>query len=176
MRSSRPWTFRSRGLRRTSRSTGENDAPVANDDSFTTAEDSAFTTAAPGVLFNDTDIDGNPLTAVLVLGPTKGTLTLNAVGNVTQSGVISGTGTSVVKNGAGRIDAWDQGVACFDPAPVVPVDTTAAGDAFNLANTLPNVFYMLAAGGILNAVLIPALTREAGRTFPGDRNSSRYQT
>ena len=39
------------------------------------------------------------------------------------------------------------------------IGTLAAGDAFNLANTLPNVFYILAAGGILNAVLIPALTR-----------------
>jgi putative peptidoglycan lipid II flippase len=39
------------------------------------------------------------------------------------------------------------------------IGTLAAGDAFNLANTLPNVFYMLAAGGILNAVLIPALSR-----------------
>lgn len=39
------------------------------------------------------------------------------------------------------------------------IGTLAAGDAFNLANTLPNVFYLLAAGGILNAVLIPALTR-----------------
>lgn len=50
------------------------------------------------------------------------------------------------------------------------IGTRAAGDAFNLANTLPNVFYMLAAGGILNAVLIPALTRamkleDGGREF-----------
>ena len=29
------------------------------------------------------------------------------------------------------------------------IGTLAAGDAFNLANTLPNVFYILAAGGIL---------------------------
>ncbi len=34
-----------------------------------------------------------------------------------------------------------------------------AGDAFSLANTLPNVLYLLAAGGILNAVLIPSLAR-----------------
>ncbi|EWT01913.1 integral membrane protein MviN [Intrasporangium oryzae NRRL B-24470] len=39
------------------------------------------------------------------------------------------------------------------------IGTLAAGDAFSLANSLPNVFYMLAAGGILNAVLIPALSR-----------------
>lgn len=45
----------------------------------------------------------------------------------------AGAGTVVVKNGAGRIAAWDgrEGAAVFDPAPVVPVDTTAAGDAFN---------------------------------------------
>jgi putative peptidoglycan lipid II flippase len=34
-----------------------------------------------------------------------------------------------------------------------------AGDAFSIANTLPNVLYVLAAGGILNAVLIPSLAR-----------------
>ncbi len=34
-----------------------------------------------------------------------------------------------------------------------------AGDAFSIANTLPNVLYVLAAGGILNAVLIPSLSR-----------------
>ncbi len=39
------------------------------------------------------------------------------------------------------------------------IGTLAAGDAFGLANTLPNVLYILAAGGILNAVLVPALSR-----------------
>lgn len=39
------------------------------------------------------------------------------------------------------------------------IGTTVAGDAFSIANTLPNVLYVLAAGGILNAVLIPSLAR-----------------
>lgn len=39
------------------------------------------------------------------------------------------------------------------------IGATLAGDAFSLANTLPNVLYVLAAGGILNAVLIPSLAR-----------------
>lgn len=39
------------------------------------------------------------------------------------------------------------------------IGASLAGDAFSLANTLPNVLYMLAAGGILNAVLIPSLSR-----------------
>ncbi|TQM57795.1 murein biosynthesis integral membrane protein MurJ [Humibacillus xanthopallidus] len=39
------------------------------------------------------------------------------------------------------------------------IGASFAGDAFSLANTLPNVLYVLAAGGILNAVLIPSLAR-----------------
>ena len=39
------------------------------------------------------------------------------------------------------------------------IGTTVAGDAFSIANTLPNVLYVLAAGGVLNAVLIPSLAR-----------------
>ena len=43
-----------------------NDAPVAVDDSYTTNEDTPLTIAAPGVLGNDTDVDGDALTAALV--------------------------------------------------------------------------------------------------------------
>src|SRR5207249_8273400 len=60
-----------------------NDAPVAaNDDTYTTPEDTQLTVSAPGVLANDTDADGDTLTAVLVSGPAHGTLTLNADGSL----------------------------------------------------------------------------------------------
>jgi VCBS repeat-containing protein len=62
-----------------------NDAPVANPDTYTTNENTALTIAAPGVLANDTDIEGNPLTAVLVAGPVSGTLTLNSNGSFTYT-------------------------------------------------------------------------------------------
>ena len=39
-----------------------NDGPVANDDSYPATEDTTLTVAASGVLGNDTDVDGNPLT------------------------------------------------------------------------------------------------------------------
>ena len=58
-----------------------NRAPVANNDSYNVNEDTTLTVAAPGVLSNDTDADGDPLTAVLVSGPAHGTLTLNANGS-----------------------------------------------------------------------------------------------
>jgi VCBS repeat-containing protein len=61
--------------------TAVNDAPVAADDAYTTAEDTALTVAAPGVLGNDSDPDGDSLSAVAGSGPSHGTLTLNANGS-----------------------------------------------------------------------------------------------
>ncbi len=60
-----------------------NHAPVALADSYTVDEAATLTVDAPGVLANDTDADGNALTAVQVAGPTHGTLTLNANGAFT---------------------------------------------------------------------------------------------
>src|SRR5204862_310594 len=50
------------------------------------AEDTPLTVAAAtGVLANDTDVDGDPLTAALATAPTKGTLALNANGSFTYT-------------------------------------------------------------------------------------------
>ena len=53
-----------------------NDPPVAVDDAYATDEDVVLNVAAPGVLGNDTDVDGDPLTAIQVTGPANGTLSL----------------------------------------------------------------------------------------------------
>lgn len=37
--------------------------------------------------------------------------------------------------------------------------TIIAADAWNAANTLPNIFHLLIAGGVLNAVIVPQITR-----------------
>src|SRR5207237_5702252 len=50
-------------------------APVAVPDSYSTPEDTTLTVPAPGVLANDADADGDALTALLVSGPSHGTLT-----------------------------------------------------------------------------------------------------
>ncbi|WP_410967211.1 cadherin-like domain-containing protein, partial [Salmonella sp. SAL4436] len=52
---------------------------------YTTAEEITLNVAAPGELGNDTDVDGDTLTAVLVSGPAHGTLTLNASGSFTYT-------------------------------------------------------------------------------------------
>ena len=50
-------------------------------------------------------------------------------------------------------------------------------DVFNVANSLPNMLYILLAGGIFNAVLVPQLVR-AMRNDPdrGDAYTSRVVT
>lgn len=58
-------------------------SPVANNDSYSTSEDTALTVPAPGVLGNDSSPSGAALTAMLVSGPAHGTLVLNADGSFT---------------------------------------------------------------------------------------------
>lgn len=57
-----------------------NDAPVAVDDAYTVTEGTNLVVPAPGVLGNDTDGDGDLLTAAIVTQPTKGTAALAASG------------------------------------------------------------------------------------------------
>jgi len=59
-----------------------NDAPVAADDSATTLEDAPVTIP---VLANDSDVDGDTLSAALASGPAHGTLTLNTNGSFTYT-------------------------------------------------------------------------------------------
>ncbi|TDJ46096.1 MAG: tandem-95 repeat protein, partial [Gammaproteobacteria bacterium] len=51
-----------------------NDLPVANADIFSIAHGTSITRSAPGVMTNDNDIDGDPLTATLVSNVTNGLL------------------------------------------------------------------------------------------------------
>ena len=84
-----------------------NDVPVAVINSYTTAEATTLNVAAPGVLGNDTDIDGNPLTAVKVTDPSHGTLTLNANGSFvyTPAALFSGTDSFTYKANDGIVSS-----------------------------------------------------------------------
>ena len=64
-----------------------NDLPVASDDNYSVKQTGALTVAVPGVIANDSDIDHDPLTVVLVTGPAHGSLTLNADGSFTYTPV-----------------------------------------------------------------------------------------
>jgi VCBS repeat-containing protein len=102
--------------------TGANDAPVAAGDAVSTAEDTALTVPAPGVLGNDADPDGDPLTAVLVSGPSDGSLTLNGNGSFSYTPAADYAGGDSFSYRA------SDGTLTSNPATVA-ISVTAANDA-----------------------------------------------
>ncbi len=50
------------------------------------------------------------------------------------------------------------------------------GDAWDVANTLPNIIYLLLAGGVLNAVLVPQITKAASQADGGREYIDRLLT
>jgi Tol biopolymer transport system component len=60
-------------------------APAAAADAYTTEANTPLAVAAPGVLANDGDPDGDPLSAQLVSGPSHGSLALNVDGSFTYT-------------------------------------------------------------------------------------------
>ncbi len=57
-----------------------NDAPAVSDDTYTLGNGATLDIPAPGVLSNDSDPEGDGLTAGLVSGPVQGVLNLSAAG------------------------------------------------------------------------------------------------
>jgi hypothetical protein len=86
-----------------------NIAPAAADDAYSVAAGGTLDVAAPGVLGNDTDADGDDITSSLIAGPSHGTLSLNADGSFTYvpAAGFSGTDTFVYRasDSAGGSDA-----------------------------------------------------------------------
>jgi DNA/RNA endonuclease G (NUC1) len=67
--------------------TNVNDAPVATNDNYVTNSNTTLNVTAPGVLSNDSDIDGPSLSSVYVAasGPSHGVLSLNGDGSFSYS-------------------------------------------------------------------------------------------
>src|SRR5213076_2798618 len=80
---------------------------IVADDSYTTPEDTTLTVSAPGVLANDSDVDGDPLTAILISGPVHGTLTLNSNGGFSYTPALNynGPDTFTYKANDGQADS-----------------------------------------------------------------------
>ncbi len=83
------------------------------------------TTAPSGVLLNDSDPDGDPLTAVLVTGPAHGTLTLNADGSFTYTPSANFVGvdsfTYRASDGTLTSNVATVSITVNDPTPVLAV-------------------------------------------------------
>ena len=113
-------------------------APVAVSDSYTIAHDQILSTAlngygiAVGVLANDTDADGDAMTATLVAGVAHGTLTFNPDGTFVYipSAGFSGTDTFTyqVSDGLLTSSVTTATITVTEPAPV------AVNDSYTMAH------------------------------------------
>jgi VCBS repeat-containing protein len=116
-----------------------NDPPVAVNDAYTVAEGGTLNVPAPGVLANDSDPDGDPITAVLVTGPAHGTVTLNPNGSFTyvHDGSETLTDSFTYKANDGSLDS-NVATVTFTVTPV------------NDPPVAHNDAYTVAEGGTLN--------------------------
>src|SRR5262249_40777594 len=109
-----------------------NHAPVANDDTYNTNEETDLSVSAPGVKQNDTDEDGDTLTASLVNGPSNAqSFTLHADGSFDYmpNPGYSGVDQFTYKVNVGTVDSNTAtvylNVSHVNHAP------TAAGDSYS---------------------------------------------
>src|SRR5207237_31184 len=109
--------------------TAGNDAQAATNDADTTNEDTALNVAAADVLGNDSDVDGDALTAILVSSPAHGSVTLNANGSVTYTPAanFNGGDSFTYKANDGTVDSnvatVSITVAAVNDAPVAVNDS-----------------------------------------------------
>ena len=105
--------------------TAPNTAPVAVDDAFSTVAGESLSLAAPGVLGNDTDVDGDTLTATGLSQPVNGTVTLAANGSFTYTPAAGFQGKDVFTYRAG--DGTDTSAPATVTITVKPAGGTGGG-------------------------------------------------
>jgi hypothetical protein len=121
-------------------------APVANDDAYGVEENGSRTVAAPGVLANDTDVNGDALTAVLGTGPVNGDLVFNPDGSFSYTPDTDFIGTDTftyVANDGDSGDANEAPVTLTVAPNTAPVATT---DSYTATRNAQRV---VAAPGVL---------------------------
>ncbi|MFN3646214.1 MAG: Hint domain-containing protein [Gemmobacter sp.] len=124
-----------------------NDAPVANDDTASTAFNTPVTIA---VLANDTDVDGDALAVLGTPTSADGTVTVNPDGTITFTPNAGFSGVAVidygVTDGNGGTDTAQVLVTVGAPLRDGIVYGTAAGDLIDVAYTGDNDGDMIDAG------------------------------
>ncbi len=123
-----------------------NQAPVTVDDNFTVLGSKVLNVPAPGVLGNDIDVDGDPLTAVIKAGVSDGTLVFNTDGSFdyTPKANFSGTDDFKYRANDGIVDSDNVGIVTITVLPnQAPVSNT------NFFSTPQDTVLNKAAPGVL---------------------------
>jgi hypothetical protein len=129
-------------------------APVAGNDSYATAQDTPLVVAAPGLLANDGDSDGDSVTVVTTpqSTPSNGSVLLAADGSFTYTPASGYSGTDsftyTLEDGTGRSSVGTVSVT-VSSAPVLPStfyfqSGSSSSDVWNMTSLLPPAAPLLA--------------------------------
>ena len=140
--------------------------PVATGDSYSTDEDRPLSVAAPGVLANDADPEGDALTAILTTGPAHGTLDLAPDGSFTYTPATDWHGsdsfTYLADDGSVDSDAVTVAIEVREAnrPPVTAGDAYTVAEATSLSVAAPGVLANDSdpEGGPLIATLVDGVT------------------
>ncbi len=123
-----------------------NDAPVAVAESYTINEDSTLTVAIPGVLSNDTDVDGDVLQAAAVTLPSHAaTFNFTTSGNIVYTPVANFTGidtfTYLATDGnlGSNIVTVAISVTAVNDAPVIGTNTVTISEGATVVLSNANI-------------------------------------
>jgi VCBS repeat-containing protein len=126
-----------------------NDAPTGSDDIYSTTEGVALTLPAPGVLANDTDLDGDNITATALTLAAHGTVALNPNGSFTYTpnGGFVGTDSFTYQVNDGTTHS-------------APVTVTIQVNATNAIPVSVNDSYTVAEDGVLTVAATGVLAND----------------
>jgi hypothetical protein len=114
-----------------------NATPVSVNDEYRGSRDASLAVAAPGVLANDSDANGDPMTVRLAAGPTHGTLTLQPNGSFNYTPAAGYTGadefTYAASDGKGEGAVATVKIA-VDAAPLLFSDSFSRATTATIGN------------------------------------------
>jgi VCBS repeat-containing protein len=148
-----------------------NDAPTAGNDAYVTDEELPLAIAAAGVLGNDGDEDGTPVTAVLVAGPANGSVAFNPDGSFvyTPNANFTGTDSFTYQASDGALGSATATVT-ITVNPINDAPTAADGNvsvAAAYAFAIADFNYFDVDGDPLDRIMITALPVEGQLLFDG---------
>jgi Cadherin-like domain/Bacterial Ig domain/Matrixin len=129
--------------------------PTAANDDFVGQAGQPLTGSAPGVLANDTAVDGATLTAVLVTGPAHGTLTLRINGSFTYTPAAGFVGTDSFTYKANDANADSN-------AATVTITIAGGGEALQASQVVARAGADPLSPSLLEPLVREALARWAG--------------
>jgi len=173
-----------------------NNVPVAQDDNYSMGQDTILTaSAALGILANDSDQDGDTLTALLISNVSHGTLILNANGSFTYTPQTNYNGLDVFTYKANdgtadsvyatvRITINESAPATYTLAVTTangtvtktPNQTTYnAGESVTLLATAANGYYFTSWSGDLTGSTNPAtITMDGNKSITANYQTNTY--